>query len=222
METTIPTEQLSDSIMNNLWRHLQEQRPVTLYNNYKGVPITYDAEVAMVSTAYIGFIAHPLQTAAIKLARQTFIQCNEIPDLILANPVSLDYTNRVVMVENLEFPETIKTDLYHSWITPTQPVNVELDSDLGGALDGALASLAALDDNLLHAVVEVPAEVPFDRQDEIRLSFKLPESGELVQLAGVVYSLSGVQGDNPRRLEVEGRAALQDEIAILAYLAKQE
>lgn len=222
METTIPTEQLPASILDNLWRHLQEQRPVTLYNNYKGVPVTYSAEVAMVSMAYIGLIAHPLQTAAIKLERQTFIQCNEIPDLIRANPVSIDYTNRVVMAENLKFPHVINTDLYHSWVTPTQPVSVELDSDLGGTLDGALAKLAALDNNLLHAVVEVPAEVPFDRQDEIRLAFKLPESGELVQMAGVVYSLTGTQGDESRRLEVEGRAALQDEIAILAYLAKQE
>ena len=218
----MPNEQLSDSIMENLWRHLREQRPVTLYNNYKGVPVTYDAEVAMISTEYVGFIAHPLQTAAIKLERQTFIQCNEIPDLIRANPISIDYTNRVVMMGNLRFPHVIGADLYHSWITPTQPVTVELDSDLGGTLDGALATLAVLDDNLLHAVVEVPAEVPFNRQDEIRLSFKLPDKGGVVQLAGVVYSLTGVKGDESRRLEVEGRAGLQDEIAILAYLAKQE
>ncbi len=71
-------------------------------------------------------------------------------------------------------------------------------------------------------VVEVPLEVPFDRQDEIRLTFKLPENGDLVQVAGVVYSLTGSQDEESRRLEVEGRAALQDEIAILAYLAKRE
>lgn len=101
-------------------------------------------------------------------------------------------------------------------------MTVELDSDMGGTMDGALATLAALENNLLHVVVEVPLEVPFDRQDEIRLTFKLPENGDLVQVAGVVYSLTGSQDEESRRLEVEGRAALQDEIAILAYLAKRE
>ncbi|QRN83114.1 hypothetical protein JR338_12035 [Chloroflexota bacterium] len=222
METTIQTEQHSDSILDNLWCHLREQRPVTLYNNYKGVPVTYDAEVAMVSTEYVGFIAHPLQIAAIKLERQTYIQIKGIPDPIRANPISIDYTNRVVMVEKLKRPHVIHYDLNHSWITPDQPVTVELDSDMGGTLDGTLATLAALEDNLLHVIVDVPAEVPFNRQDEIRLTFKLPEGGDLVQVAGVVYSLTGSQGEESRRLEVEGRAALQDEIAILAYLAKQE
>ena len=222
MEMPLPAEQLTDSILDNLWSHLREQRPVTLYNNYQGVPIAYDAEVAMVSPDYVGFIAHPLQTAAIKLERQTFIQSKGIPDLIRANPISLDYTNRVVMVGNLKIPHVVGMDLYHSWITPVQPVSVELDSDLGGTLDGDLINLAALDDNLLHVVMRVPGEVPFGRQDEIRLSFRLPDSGDLIQIAGVVYSLTGAGEDGLRRLEVEGRAALQDEIAVLAYLAKRE
>lgn len=222
METTLPTERLTDTILDNLWCHLREQRPVTLYNNYQGVPIAYDAEVAMVSTDYVGFIAHSLQTAAIKLERQTFIQIKGVEDLVRANPVSIDYTNRVVMVEKLQVPHVIGMDLYHSWIKPVEPVSVALDSDLGGTLDGDLTTLAALDDNLLHVMMQVPEEVPFGRQDEIRLSFRLPESGDVVQLAGVVYSLTGAQEDGLRRLEVEGRAALQDEIAILAYLAKRE
>lgn len=222
METTLPTEQFSDSILDNLWCHLREQRPVTLYNLYQGVPVAYDAEVAMVSTEFVGFIAHSLQTAAIKLERQTFIQSKGIPDLIRAAPISLDYTNRVVMVGNLMIPHVIGMDPYHSWISPVQTVSVELDSDLGGTSEGELKTLAALDDNLLHLVMQVPEEVPFSRQDEIRLSFRLPDSGDFVQLAGVVYSLTGVQENGSRRLEVEGRAALQDEIAILAYLAKRE
>ena len=136
METTLPTEQFSDSILDNLWCHLREQRPVTLYNLYQGVPIAYDAEVAMVSTEFVGFIAHSLQTAAIKLERQTFIQSKGIPDLIRAAPISLDYTNRVVMVGNLMIPHVIGMDPYHSWISPVQTVSVELDSDLGGDIGG--------------------------------------------------------------------------------------
>lgn len=222
MATEKTTDQLSDLIRDNLWCHLREQRPITLYNTYQGVPVTYAADVAMVHPDYVGLITHPLQTAAIKLERQTFIQGKGLPNLIRANPVSIDYTNRVVMVENLRVPHVIGADLYHSWITPTEPISVELDSDLGGSLGGSLTSLAALDDNLIHVVVQVPDEVPFSRQDEIHLSFKFPDSGDVIQVAGVVYSLTGLADQDTRRLEVEGRAALQDEVAILAYIARRE
>jgi hypothetical protein len=137
-------------------------------------------------------------------------------------PVSIDYTNRVVVVENLKVPHVINADLYHSWITPTQEISVALDSEMGGSTGGEMMRLASLDENLFHVVVQVPDDVPFDRQDEIHLSFKLPESGDVVQLAGLVYSLTGLSEDGDRRLEVEGRAALQDEVALLAYVARRE
>jgi hypothetical protein len=222
VEIDKPTNQLSNSILDDLWCHLREQRPVTLYNTYQGVPVTYAAEVAMVHPDYVGLIAHPLQTAAIKLERQTFIQSKGLPDLVRANPVSIDYTNRVVMVENLKVPHVVGADLYHSWITPAEPIAVELDSDLGGSLSGSLMSLAALDDNLIHVVTQVPDEVPFSRQDEIHLSFKCPDTGDVIQVAGLVYSLTGQADQDTRRLEVEGRAALPDEVTLLAYIAQRE
>ena len=222
MEINNTTKQLSDTILENLWCHLREQRPVTLYNTYHGVPVTYAADVAMVHPDYIGLITHPLQTACIKLERQTFIQSKGLPDLIRALPVSIDYTNRVVVVEKLKVPHVTNADLYHSWISPTQDVSVALDSEMGGSTSGAMMKLASLDENLFHVVVQVPDDVPFDRQDEIHLSFKLPESGDVVQMAGLVYSLTGLPEDEGRRLEVEVRAALQDEVALLAYIARRE
>lgn len=222
MEINDTTNQLSDTILDNLWSHLREQRPVTLYNSYQGVPVTYAAEVAMVHPDYVGLITHPLQTACIKLERQTFIQSKGLPDLIRATPVSIDYTNRVVMVENMRVPHVINTDLYHSWITPTEDITVELEAELGGSMSGTMLKLASLEDNLFHVVVQVPDEVPFDRQDEIHLSFILPESGDVAQMAGLVYSLTRMTEQGDRRLEVEGRAALQDEVALLAYIARRE
>jgi hypothetical protein len=116
----------------------------------------------------------------------------------------------------------INADLYHSWITPPQEISVALDSEMGGSANGNMMKMASLDENLFHIVVQVPDDAPFDRQDEIHLSFKLPESGDVVQVAGLVYSLTGLSEDGDRRLEVEGRAALQDEVALLAYIARRE
>jgi len=34
-------EWTQEAILRELHRHLQEQRPITLFNTYKGIPITY-------------------------------------------------------------------------------------------------------------------------------------------------------------------------------------
>jgi hypothetical protein len=211
-----------EAILDVLRRHLSEQRPVTLFNTYQGIPIAYEAEVAMVHPDVVGLIAHPYQTACIKQERVTYIQSREIPSLVQAHPVSIDYTNRVVMVDKLRIPQSIAKDLYRSLISPAEMVRVEMDSDMGGALEGKLVSLAALEENTIRLVVDTPATVPFDRQDEVYLTFKLPDNGELVQIGGVVSTVNDHHDQERKRLTVEGQAAMQDEISVLAYIARQE
>ncbi|MCB2209369.1 hypothetical protein KQH62_00620 [bacterium] len=212
----------TEAILDVLRRHLSEQRPVTLLNTYQGIPIAYEAEVAMVHPGVAGLIAHPYQTACIKQARVTYIQSREIPSLVQAHPVSIDYTNRVVMVDQLRIPQSITSDLYHSLISPEETVRVELDSDLGGLLEGTLVSLATLEENTIRLVVDAPATAPFDRQDDVHLTFKLPDNGDLVQVGGVVTSVNDHHNEDRKRLTVEGQAAMQDEISVLAYIARQE
>jgi hypothetical protein len=211
-----------EAILDNLRSHLRKQRPVTLYNTFEGIPITYEAEVAMVHPEYVGMVVHPFQTVCIKQERRTYIQSRGIPELIRAYPVSIDYTNKIVMLEQLKIPYSIPNDLYHSWITPGKKTRVEMDSDLQGSYQGNLMMLASFEENTLRIVVEVQDDVPYDRPDELQLTFKLPDKGDLVQISGIVQSLTQIRNQESRRLELEGRAPMQDEIAILAYIARQE
>ncbi len=212
----------TEAILDVLRRHLNEQRPVTLFNTYQGLPIVYEAEVAMVHPEVVGLIAHPYQTACIKQEHVTYIQSREIPWLVQAQPVSIDYTNHVVMVDKLRISQSITTDLYRSLVSPAETVRVEMDSDVGGAQEGTLVSLAALEENTVRLVVEVSVYVPFDRQDEVHLTFKLPDTRELVQIGGVVTALNDLHDQELKRLTVEGQASMQDEISVLAYIARQE
>ncbi len=211
-----------DAILDNLRDHLREQRPITLYNTFEGIPITYEADVAMVHPKYVGVVTHPFQTVCIKQERRTYIQSRGIPELVRAYPVSIDYTNKVVLLEQLKIPHSIPNDLYHSWITPLEKIRVEMDSDLHGAYQGVLMSLASFEEHTFRVDIEVQDDVTYDRQDEVQLTFKLPDKGELVQVSGIVQSLTLIRNQESRRMEVAGRAPLQDEIAILAYIAQRE
>ena len=215
-------EWTQDVILSELRRQLQEQRPVTLHNTYHGVPITYEAEIAMVHADYVGVIAHPYQAVCIHHERRTYLQCKGVPELIRAHPVSIDFTNRVVLLNQLKIPHSISVDLYNSWIKPEKPVRVELDSDFGERSGGELMSLAILTDNDVRVVVAVPEDCPYRREDPIELTFKLPAGRELVQVGGLVHSLTGLRNKPERRLEVRGKAEMQDEITLLAYIANRE
>jgi hypothetical protein len=213
----------TEGILENLRDHLKEQRSITLYNTYRGVPITYKAEVAMVHPAgYVGLIVHPYQAVCIKHERRTYLESKTISELVRAYPVSIDYTNQVVLLKRLKIPRKISVDLDNSWVSPEEPVKVEMDLDLGVELTGKLLELAVLAENVTRVVVEVSEDVPYAREDEIELTFKLPKSGELVQVQGVVYSLTKVRNQEKKRLEVDGKAAMQDEISLLAYIARRE
>ncbi len=215
-------EWTQEAILRVLHRHLQEQRPITLLNTYKGIPITYEAEIAMVHPDYVGMIVHPYQTVCIQQEQRTYLQCKEIPGLIRANPVSVDFTNRVALLGHIKVPHGISVDLYNSWVKPDDKVRVELDSDLGERQDGELLSLAVLPGNNVRVAVAVPEDFPYTRQDAVELSFRLPGSPSLIQVGGVVHSLTGMRNRPEKRLDVAGNATLQDEVALLAYIAQRE
>jgi len=219
----ITKEELTpEIIMGKLRLHLNEGRPVTLYNTFQGVPISYQAEVAMIHPEYVGVVVHPYQAVCIKKERRTYIESKAIPALVRAYPMSIDYTNQVVMLKKLKIPNSISVDLHNSWVSPEKPVSVEISSDDQDDISLKMMEIAVLDNNNVRVVLSAPQDIVFQRQAEVGLTFRLPPNSNLVQVQGIVKSQAKVRNQEIKRLEVDGRAAMGDEISILAYIAKRE
>lgn len=209
-------------ILGRLRAHLNEGRPVTLYNTYKGVPITYEAEVAMIHHDFVGMIVHPYQAVCIKEERRTYIESKSIPTLIRAYPMSIDYTNQVVMLKDLKIPKSISNDLQNSWVSPNKTIEVEVSSEDHDDLSLPLLEIAVLDNNRVRVAISAPEDIVYKRLDEMSLTFRLPGNPNLIQVQGIVNSLVKIRYQDRKRLEVDGKAAMGDEISILAYIAKRE
>lgn len=212
----------TEMIFANLRRHLQEGRPITLYNTYKGIPITYEAEVAMVNPNFVGLIVHPYQTVCIKEERRTYLKGKLLPELLRAYPVSIDHVNHIVLLKEFQIPKSISTDLYNSWVAPIKPIKLEVSSETQEDLNVDMMEIAVLEGNRVRAAFEVPEDVPYDRLDEVSLTFRLEEGGDLILIPGFVNSLTKIRNKKLKRMEVEGQAIMRDEITILAYIAKRE
>lgn len=212
----------SEEILASLRMHLTEQRPVTLHNTYQGVPVKTEAEVAMVHTDFVGLIVHPYQAVCIKDARYTFIESKALPEMIRAYPVSIDYTNHVVLLKQLKVPHAITVDLYHSWVAPDKTITVEIHSKDGSTASGEMLGIAVLDDNRVRVVMAVPEDAPYARRDKLSLAFHLESGSDPIWVQGEVKSLVKIRNQSEKRLEVDGRAVMTDEVSILAYIAKRE
>lgn len=209
-------------IMGRLRSHLNDGRPIVLRNTFRGVPVSYEAEVAMIHPEFMGLIVHPYQAVCIKEERRTYIESKSLPELVRAYPMSIDYTNQVVMLKKLKIPHAISADLYNSWVAPEKVIPVEIKRGKCKDLVLDLMEIAVLDNNRVRVVLSVPKDNPCIRQDSVELAFRLPPNGELVNVQGELHSLVKIRNKNYKRMEVDGTAVMGDEIAILAYIAKRE
>jgi len=212
----------SEVIFSILRKHLIEQRPITLHNTYQGVPVKTEAEVAMVSEGALGLIVHPYQAVCIKYERRTFIESKSLPGLIRAYPSSIDYTNQVVLLKKLKVPHAIQVDLYHSWVKPDKAIDVEIVTKDEQAYASQLQGIAVLDDNRVRVVMTLPEDTPIVRGDKLSVGFQLEEESDAIHVKGKVHSLIKIRNQSAKRLEMDGRAAMEDEITILAYIARRE
>lgn len=212
----------SETILARLRRHLTEQRPVRLYNTYQGVPITKEAEIAMVHDDFVGLIVHPYQAVCIKNERRTFLESSLIEDLVRAYPVSIDYTNHVVILKQLKIPKNIYLDLHNPWVAPHKRIDVEIQSESDDNLTGTLIEIAVLKENRVRVLVEVPEDVPFSRHHKLTLAFQLDSRGSKVTVKGKARSLAKIRNQQNKKLDLEGQASMEDEITILAYIARRE
>ncbi len=213
----------SDDILSILRKHLNELRPIILYNIYHGIPITYEADVAMVHPDLVGLVVHPYQAVCIKRDRCTYLGSIFIPKLVYACPISIDYTNHVVLFNQLRIAEDHPDGLYQSWVTPEEQASVDIGSDHSDDLSGRIAKIAMLNDNSVRVVADVPTQAPYGPQDALDMTFRLEQGGDLIQVQGVVRLLMAAEGGEDRKqLEVEGRVTTGDEITLLAYIAKRE
>ena len=211
-----------EKILDNLRQHLQDQRPLTLFNTFQGIPITYEAEVAMVDPNFVGLIVHPYQTVCIKEERRTYLKGKLIPELLRAYPVSIDHVNNIVLLKDFQIPKSISTDLDNSWVSPLKTIKIEVSSETQEDLIVEMMEIAVLEENCVRVAFGVAEDTPYERLDDVALTFRFEHGGDLIFIPGFVNSLTKIRRKNRKRMEVEGQVTMRDEITILAYIAKRE
>ncbi len=78
-------------IFSNL---ISEQKQMTLYNTYRGLPFSYDADILAVEKRSVVTRVHQHQAVSMALEGSTHIYSSTLPEVIRANVVEVDFRKK--------------------------------------------------------------------------------------------------------------------------------
>lgn len=78
-------------IFSNL---ISEQKPMTLYNTYRGLPFSYNANILVVKQGSVVTRVHRHQAVCMALEGRTHLYTSTLPEVIRANVVEVDFKKK--------------------------------------------------------------------------------------------------------------------------------
>jgi hypothetical protein len=79
-------------IFSNL---ISEQKPMTLYNTYRGLPLSYVANILAVEKGNLVTRVHRHQAVSMAAEGRTHLSSSTLPEVIRANVVEVDFRNKL-------------------------------------------------------------------------------------------------------------------------------
>jgi hypothetical protein len=74
---------------------ISEQKLMTLYNTYRGLPFSYDADILAVKKGSVVTRVHQDQAVSMALEGRTHLYSSALPEVIRANVVGVDFKKKV-------------------------------------------------------------------------------------------------------------------------------
>ena len=78
---------------------ISKQRSVTLYNTYRGVPFSYEAEILAADEGNVAARVHRYQAVSMALEGRTYIHTSVLPEIIRANVVEVDFRKKQAILD---------------------------------------------------------------------------------------------------------------------------
>ncbi|MEN4010653.1 MAG: PilZ domain-containing protein [Bellilinea sp.] len=173
---------MNDPIFPLEWfRQLAARRiPVRLLNNYKGMPISNDAEIERIDEAGVVLSSHRYQIACLYLARQTYIQLEAFQISLYARVAGIQLSKQKALLADFEILRGRYCNRAQIRVEPEVAVLAEMRTRGGG--DQVLASLVDLSTQGLGILLERGLYHPrdFSPGEEIVLRFRLPVTTQKV------------------------------------------
>ncbi len=178
-----------EDIMRRLWNNFQAQEPVILLNMFRGVPVSHEATLAIISQKYAALNVDGLQATCIFLEKRAFLQSDFLPDVVQAHPVSVDVAHGEVILTRFS-PTGINFARRMSLrVQPKESVRVQIRTRRATVM-GSMADLSEKGMGIYTFGAYVNEQMAFSRNEVVSLELVLPLVERELDLRGRVINVS--------------------------------
>jgi hypothetical protein len=178
---------MNTEILNLLYDLAKAGEKVHLYNTYKGVPITFDAEFIKIARGIITLRVHKYQALCIKKTGQTILRHDLLPNPVQGLAVKVDFVELLVMVHDFQYIAASAGNRQMMRVEPERAFTVVLSN-------GAVVNATAIDISEGGFGVFVKSLFFTDRnfglEKTVNMEFRFPQERRLVgKMSGVVVNV---------------------------------
>lgn len=197
-----------------------EQKPVTMYNTYRGLPFNYDADILAVEQGNIATRVHRHQAISMAMEGCTHLHASTFPQVIRANVVEVDFRKKQAVLNDFSAAGDSVGKRINVRVQPSESLEAEI-YDGRRQIRGRIADLSA-NGMCIFTYSAYMYVLSFGVNREVNVDFKPPSAEAIIRTSGVITNISDQQGSYLHRLGLKIFPSPEIEPLLEEYITKQQ
>jgi len=204
-------------IFSNL---ISEQKPMTLYNTYRGLPFSYEADILAVEQGNVVTRVDRHQAVSMALEGRTFLYSGAFPEVIRANVVEVDFRKEQATInEFIGVGDNVgkRTSIR---VQPDESLEAEI-YDGRRRIRGRIVDISGSGMCIFTFAIDMYG-LSFRLGWEVYIDFKPPNTDTMVRFLGVITNINYHNGSYLHRLGLKIFPNPEIRPLLEEYVAKQQ
>jgi hypothetical protein len=197
-----------------------EQKPVTMYNTYRGLPFNYAADILAVEQGNVATRVHQNQALSMAMEGRTHLQANNLPQVIRANVVEVDFRKKQAILNEFSGVGDTVGKRTNVRVQPSESLEAVI-YDGRRLIRGRIADLSA-NGMCIFTFSAYMYMLSFGVDREVNVEFKPPSADAIVRTSGVITNISDQQGSYLHRLGLKIFPSPEIEPLLEQYITNQQ
>jgi hypothetical protein len=205
-----------DELMGIFSNLISEQKPVTMYNTYRGLPFSYDADI-------LGNVATRVdkhQAVSMAMEGRTYLHASTLPQVIRASVVEVDFRKKQAILSIFSGVGDAVGKRTKIRVQPSEALEAEI-YDGRRWIRGKIADLSA-NGMCVFTYSAYMYGLSFGLDREVYVDFRPPSVETVVRFYGVITNINDQEGSYLHRLGLKIFPNPAIEPLLEEYITKQQ
>lgn len=210
-----------DEIIQQLMKAYNAYQPVLLLNMFRGIPISREARIAIISQGYVALDMDPLQAVCIAIEKRTYIQSDYLAVTVRAFPITVDVNKRSAVLHRFTVAERSFNERLSLRVQPKEPIKVTIYKKEKPILT-SLADISSKGVGIYSFGTFIYENLEFTRGEPVDIALILPHNKLQITLHGKISNITRQQGTILTRIGVQTSPDSATEKALDGYIRSRQ